>query len=397
MIEITASVLCTGLGAFLFRKEKIPHQAPSILGRILYWLGVPLQIFVLTRKSNLSQSIWLPPIMTVAILLLGLGLTYLSLQLLKELAERHLDRQKWWDAEFLKTTLYSQVHLTDDPLVQGRNKAATKLGKIGITKFLGELYPSTAVYTLPNLCLLEGQEESKATVKPSGIGITKFLGELYPSDRSERGSFVLASILGNTGFIGLAIVPAFVDRDYLVWVVLYGVAHNLLGSYGLGVFLASYFGRTTAKNKWRDVWRDILRVPALWAFVASYYSKSWQIFSFIDPFVQAIVWFVVPGAFLLIGMQLSRLRGIQNLQSAIVPSAIKIFVLPAIAGLAMTWMKFPHEGRLALVLMSGMPSAFANAILAEEYNLSRPIAASSIFLSTILLPLIIPLWLSWFR
>jgi len=338
MIEITASVVCTSLGAFLFRREIIPRNFPNLLGRFLYWLGVPLQIFVLTRKSNLSQSIWLPPIMTIALLLLGLGLTCFSLQLLKQLAQHQL-------VSFKRSNL-------------------------------------------PNLSQTKRLRRFKKT---------NLLYGCYPKNRAERGSFVLAAILGNTGFIGLAIVPAFVDRDYLIWVVLYGVTHNLIGSYGLGVFLASYFGRTTAKNKWRAAWRDFLRVPVLWAFVVGYVSKSWQIFNFIDPLLQVIVFLVVPGAFLLIGMQLSQLRGIQNLKGAIVPSTIKTFVLPAIAGLAMTLMEFPHGGRLALVLMSGMPSAFANAILAEEYNLSRPMAASSIILSTVLLPLIIPLWLFLFR
>lgn len=319
MIEITASVFCASLGAFLLRREIIPLHFPNLLGRLLYWLGVPLQIVVLTRKSNLSQSIWLPPVMTIAILLLGLGLAYCSLQLLKQLAQ----------------------HRSVSFRVKNSN------------------------------CY-------------------------YPSDRAERGSFVLASILGNTGFIGLAIVPAFVSQDYLIWVVLYGVTHNLIGSYGLGVFLASYFGQTTANNKWGAAWRDILRVPALWAFAVGYYSKSWQIISFIDPLLQAIVYLVLPGAFLLIGMQLSQLQGIQNLRVAIVPSTIKTLVLPALAGLAVTCLGFPHGGRLALVLMSGMPSAFANAILAEEYNLSRPVAASTIILSTVLLPMMIPLWLFLF-
>ncbi|MDV2995904.1 MAG: hypothetical protein N4J56_005558 [Chroococcidiopsis sp. SAG 2025] len=320
MIEITASVFCTSLGAFLFRREIIPRSFPNLLGRLLYWLGVPLQILVLTRKSNLSQSIWLPPILTIAILLLGLGLAYVSLQLLKQL---------------------------------------TQYRSVSWVKQLSDSF--------------------------------------YPSDRAEQGSFVLASILGNTGFIGLAIVPAFVSQDYLVWVVLYGVTHNLIGSYGLGVFLASYFGQTPANNKWKAAWRDILRVPALWAFALGYYSKPWQIVSFIDPLLQAIIYLVVPGAFLLIGMQLSRLQGIQNLRRAIIPSTIKTFVLPILAGMVITFLGFPHEARLALVLMSGMPSAFANAILAEEYNLNRPLAASTIVLSTVLLPLVIPLWLYLFR
>jgi malate permease and related proteins len=51
------------------------------------------------------------------------------------------------------------------------------------------------------------------------------------------------------------------------------------------------------------------------------------------------------------------------------------------------------EPRLALVMMSGMPCAFAGLILAEEYDLDRDLAASTIALSTIGLLVMIPVWL----
>jgi len=47
-------------------------------------------------------------------------------------------------------------------------------------------------------------------------------------------------------------------------------------------------------------------------------------------------------------------------------------------------------------LMSGMPSAFAGLILAEEYELDRDLIASSIALSTGALLMTIPLWLGLF-
>jgi len=43
--------------------------------------------------------------------------------------------------------------------------------------------------------------------------------------------------------------------------------------------------------------------------------------------------------------------------------------------------------------MAGMPSAFASLILAEEYDMNRDLAASSIALSTIVLLFMIPVWL----
>jgi malate permease and related proteins len=51
---------------------------------------------------------------------------------------------------------------------------------------------------------------------------------------------------------------------------------------------------------------------------------------------------------------------------------------------------------LAMVLMSGVPTAFAGLIFAEEYELDRTTIASSIILSTILYLLVLPLWLYLF-
>ncbi len=309
MWTITTSVFWTGLGAYLIKYNFIPIKLSGLLGRSLYWVGVPLQILVLARKSNFSPSIWLPPLITVVVLLLGLGLANLSLHFLKQ---------------------------------------------------------AKSIYQV---------------------------GTQY---RSSQGSFVLASILGNTGFVGLAIAPAFVDQGYLAWIVLYGVTHNLLGSYGLGVFLASYFGRSQQGNCWWIQLRDLLSVPSLWAFAIGWGSRSIQLPVLIEEALETGVLFVIPAAFLYIGMQLCQLQGVRSLQSAIVPTALKMVVLPGLAGLGLTLLNLSGDARLALVLMSGMPSAFANLILAEEYNLDRQVAASSIVLSTVLLPLMIPLWLVLF-
>ena len=46
--------------------------------------------------------------------------------------------------------------------------------------------------------------------------------------------------------------------------------------------------------------------------------------------------------------------------------------------------------------MSGMPTAFAGLILAEEYDLDRELTASSVALSTGALLITIPLWLTLF-
>lgn len=343
MWVMTTSIFWTSIGILLFKLEFLPFKKlPQLLGRTLYWVGVPIQILALARRSDFSKAAWLPPAITLQVLLLAFGLACLSLYLLKHIA--HLPKSH------SASNHHQGVSLADNNRWGSRSPVVSKL-----------------------------------------------LRKLLPKQRGGKGSFVLASMLGNTGFIGLAIAPAFVEPAYLGWVVLYGVTHNLLGSYGIGVVLASYFGNQTQKNQWWKQLRDVMCVPSLWAFAIGYFSRHQEFPPLIEGVIQTSLLLVIPGAFLLIGMQLSRLQGFKSFQPAIIPAALKILVLPALAGIGLTYFGVTGDARFALVLMSGMPTAFANLILAEEYNLDRQLAASSIVITTVGLPLTIPLWLVLFK
>lgn len=338
MWTIINSVFWTSLGIVLFRYQLVPANLPRLLGRSLYWIGVPLQIWVLARRSDFNEAIWIPPLATVTVLLLGLILALSTLH-------------KWRQLKYayLNTSIQS--------------------------RWLNDL-----IYIISGLPLK-----------------VKSFQQFMPSNYAGKGSFVLASMLGNTGFIGLAIIPNFIDQHYWSWIVLYGVTHNLLGSYGLGAIVANYFSHSKSNNRRAMGLTDLLKVPSLWAFAIGYSTRYVSFPSSLETAMQYGVYIVVPSAFLLIGMQLGKLEGIKSLKAAIIPTILKIVLVPALVAVGLTILGIEGDGRLALVLMSGMPTAFANVILAEEYNLDRQIAASTILLSTVMLPLILPLWLTCLR
>jgi malate permease and related proteins len=354
MWQLATGVLWTSIGLLLFKF--LPNSLPKHLGHALYWVGVPLQVLVLARQSNLSLALWFPSAVTLTVLLLGLGLALLSLQILKGLSALILRHIKW----------------------------STSTNQSSESSFLySPLYFSELV-KLPDL-------------KLKLLPLSKFCERVWPSQRSGRGSFVLASILGNTGFVGMAIAPSFVSQAYLGWVVIYGVANNLFGSYGLGVVLASHFGESQEKQSWLTKLRVVLCVPTLWAFCIGCLSRPIHFTKFIELGLNDLLWAVIPSSFLLIGMQLSKLKGgVKGLQSALLPAAIKMLAIPCLAGIGLTFLGVAGDARLALVLMAGMPTAFANLILAEEYDLDRQLAAGCILISTLGLPIAIPLWLTLF-
>jgi malate permease and related proteins len=339
MLIVLQSILWSVVGVIIYRERIVNANISKLLSLSLYWVGVPLQIFFLARKSNFEQITWLPPLVTVIVLLLGLALALLILSTSKLL--------------FLGTP-------TEITSLSQLERSLTKV------------------------------ESTDLTTKKSHQTIP------LPITNTGIGSFILASILGNTGFVGLTLIPPLVNQNYWSWIVLYGVAHNILGSYGLGVLVADQYSQAETENNWLNQLQNLLFLPSLWAFVYGYSSRNLLLPDLVETAISDLVLFVVPGAFILIGMQLSRLQQWQSLRWGIFPAIIKMIFIPGITGILLTSFGLKGDGCLVLVLMSGMPTAFASLILAEVYDLNKNVAASSILLSTVSLPVVLLLWLAIF-
>jgi malate permease and related proteins len=310
----TPLLLWTGLGIISLRF--LPQSLPRFLGRSLYWVGVPWQIFALARYTDFSQRVGIVPLITIITLVMGILLAAGAFQ--------------------------------------------------GLTRLAGQVGGNSA----PPLWL--------------------------PQTQAQKGSFVLVTMLGNTGFVGLGLLPAIISPENMGWAVFFSITQNVIGTYGIGVLVASYFTHADdagQPNRWWIQLRDILLVPSLWAFAIGYLTQSVTFPPFLEACLPASLVLVIPVSFVLMGMRLSQLQGLKSLQIALLPSFLKVAVLPGLVGIVTTLLGMSGEPRLAMVLMAGMPSAFASLILAEEYSLDHDISSSSIALTTIGVLLMIPIWL----
>jgi malate permease and related proteins len=298
-----------GLGVLLFRI--LPNQVPRLLGRSLFWVGMPVEIFALARRTDFSKLVWLAPTATVCTLFIGLGF---ALSFLK-LSQR-------WPQDWLG--LQSETH---------------------------------------------------------------------------NGSFVLSSMLGNTGFVGLAIAASILNPDNLGLAAFFTVMHNALGLYGMGVLVADHFGERAEEHEssHRPWWKSLLavvKVPSLWAFLLGASTQSVVFSEVAEVSLQKSIWVVIPCGFLLMGMRLSQLKNLRSLACGLVPAVIKVVLMPTMIALITPLLGIVGEPRLALVLMAGTPTALTALVLAEEYNLDRELIASSIALSMLALIPLVPLWLA---
>jgi malate permease and related proteins len=204
-------------------------------------------------------------------------------------------------------------------------------------------------------------------------------------------------MLGNTGFIGLSVVPFLVDAESIPWAVFYSVTQNVIGTYGIGVLVSSYYGRQMGTSRpWWELLKDLVTVPSLWGFFFGFTTRSIPFPPLVETSLHGSVMVVIAGAFVLMGIRLSQIGGWQSLRLAAIPAVLKTVVMPGVVGLVTLLVDMPSQARLALVIMAGVPSAFAALILSEEYNLDRDLAASSIINSTVIFLVMIPVWVYFF-
>jgi predicted permease len=214
--------------------------------------------------------------------------------------------------------------------------------------------------------------------------------------KATLGSFILAAILGNTGFVGLALTQVLTSPENTDWAVLFSVTTNVVGTYGIAVLIASYFGQKDTENHWWMQVRDIVTVPSLWTFFIGLNTQFIELPAIVESGLDQAVWVVIALALLLVGFRLGKMRSLGNLAIAAIASTIKVFIVPLLVGLVATYCGITGEHRLVLVLMSGTPTGLSVLILAEVYDLDRDLLSSSIALTFVGLFLALPLWLWYF-
>lgn len=217
---------------------------------------------------------------------------------------------------------------------------------------------------------------------------------ILPQSLPSQGSFLLASMVGNTGYIGFPVSLALVGPQYFGWAVFYDGLGTVIGAYGLGVALAARFGMGK-----QDPWQLIgvsLTNPALISMVIGLMIRNIPITDPMEQGLKGIAWGSVALTLILMGMRLSQLNSWRNFPPASISLAIKMLIVPLVLGYGLMLLGLSGSPLLVVVLQMATPPAFATLVLAEAFNLDRELAVTNLAMGSTLLLLTLPLWLFLF-
>jgi len=213
--------------------------------------------------------------------------------------------------------------------------------------------------------------------------------------RPTQGSFLLAAMVGNTGYLGYPITLTVVGTQYFGWALFYDLLGTTLGAYGLGVVLAACFGRGV-QSHWQLA-QAILINPALWSLGLGLIFRQLQLPAFAELSLQRLGWTVVSLSLVLIGMRLQQLNSWHSLPKASIGLVIKMLLVPLFLGSSLSLFGLKGAPQLVIVLQMAMPPAFATLVIAEAYNLDRDLAVTALAVGSTGLLMMLPIWLWLFR
>ena len=316
------------LGCFL------PKSIPTRLGQFLFWIGVPIGIVAFLRGTNLSGPIWIAPVAAWGASFLGIAIA-------------------WCWLKFISST-GSKTHFL--------------LQEAEPLYFRSQVEPGNE------------KEEKEEKVK-----------DLLSQRQQTTGSFLLSSMVGNTGYLGYPVSLALVGQEYFGWALFYDLLGSTLIMYGLGVAMAARFGM--GANSKGKIFVAVLKTPALWSLAIGLALRPLPLPNPVEVGLHWFAWMVIALSVLLIGMRLSQLPSWRNVQQASISLGIKMLLVPLIVGYGLRSLGLTGSPLLVIVLQAAMPPAFATLIVAEAYNLDRQLSVTTLALGSAGLFLTLPIWL----
>ncbi|MEX2293236.1 MAG: AEC family transporter [Acidimicrobiales bacterium] len=212
----------------------------------------------------------------------------------------------------------------------------------------------------------------------------------YDWSRETTGALLLVTPLGNTTFLGLAMVSSLLGSAALTRAVAYDQIGNGLGLSIYGSVIAAHWG--SAEGGFRRVITRLLRFPPFIAVLVSFAVRIVELPVGLDEALGQVGRLVAPLAMLALGLRFRVVATAHARQAAIWCLSTKMVLLPlgVLAVALATGVRHDPAWR-ASVLESGMPPMVTAGVIAARAGLDEELATTVVGVGLILALVTIPL------
>lgn len=206
-----------------------------------------------------------------------------------------------------------------------------------------------------------------------------------PPERA--GGFLLASTLGNTGYLGYPLTAALLGSSAVPEAVFFDVFGTVFALVLVGLPIAAHFGDHSEGSP--SALRELLTFPAVLALAAALLLRPVMLPLAVSHGLELLASMVAPLIMLSVGLSLRPRSVARGAIALSVVIALKLVVAPLIAMGAGAVLLEGATARVG-VLEASMPSMMLTLVVGERYGLDTDFIASAIFVTTVLAAITVP-------
>jgi len=212
---------------------------------------------------------------------------------------------------------------------------------------------------------------------------------LRVTDSNIKHIWMFAITFGNVGYMGYPVINAVFGESALIYASMVNISYNVLVN-TLGIRLIDPRQRFT-KYEWRRVFITPVMISTVLGFIC--FTASLHIPVPITNGIKYIADMTTPVSMLLLGAILgkSSIRGLFTGWKVYVVLLVRHFILPLTVLVILKPIVHNYMALSVIVLLCAMPAASFTAIFAQKYNSDAECAARTVFISTFLSLISVPI------
>ena len=215
----------------------------------------------------------------------------------------------------------------------------------------------------------------------AGAVVYRGLPWFRSAPRAAVGVLLLSAAFGNVTYLGLPVITETLGAQYGYIAILYDLLATTPVLLTVGMLTAARFGRGGAVSLAAS-FRRVLKLPPLWGVVAGVAAHAVTVPKALLDAAQLMGRAVIPVMIFTVGLALD-FRDIRRLPVALPALALKLFLAPVLAWLIGRAAGMSGEVLQAVVIEGAMPVMVLSLVLADEFGLDVPLAATCIAVSTV--------------
>jgi len=196
--------------------------------------------------------------------------------------------------------------------------------------------------------------------------------------KGRNPAFELSATVMNAGYLGIPLIYLMFGERALAYAITFMVVMAVY-HFTLGILILK--GR-----EFKEGIKAVLKIPLIYAALLALLLKGVELPSGIEKILNLTGDATMPLMLVSIGISLSKIS-VEEFKEAFVATLVRFFGGTVGALIAVSALGAPPLLKKVLIVQSSLPSAILNYVLCEEFNASPKLAASVIFISTLLFPL----------